>query len=530
MSTERFDAIVIGSGIGGLAFASLAAQLRGWRVAVLERHWRAGGFTHAFEREGWSWDVGLHYVGGLAAGSPGRGMMDLVTGGAVRWAPFPSGFDQLHIGDTHFTVPGDAARFEADLVARFPHERAGLRRWFAAVDHVGRGLGPGLFAASARPPLSWVLDAVTWRARRAALQTTQQVLDACFGDPVLKALLAARWGDYGAAPSDGAFGFHALVTGSYHDGAWYPVGGASTLAAAVTRIVESHGGAVLTGHDVREVVVEDGRAVGVRVVADGDGPDGRVLRAPRVISDTGAVDTYTRLIDGERHAPQMTRRVRALAVSPSAVTIYLGLLDAPTAIGLDGANHWITAPGIAPGSAAPLASMQAGDAHTLFVSFASANDPTCTHHTAQIVMFADGRAFDTWAAQPWQHRDEAYETLKAQIAWNTVDRVDRVLPGFAALVKHTEVSTPLSVAHFTGRPGGAVYGLACTPARLRARVGATTPLPGLWLAGADVCSPGIQGALMGGVFAVAATFGARGFPELMARARDTARTGALQAV
>ena len=61
---ERYDAIVIGSGMGGLTCASLLAQLRGLRVLVLERHWRLGGFTHWFRRPNVGrFDVGLHYVG-----------------------------------------------------------------------------------------------------------------------------------------------------------------------------------------------------------------------------------------------------------------------------------------------------------------------------------------------------------------------------------------------------------------------------------------------------------------------------------
>src|ERR1022692_110369 len=73
-SQPGYDAIVIGSGMGGLAFASIMAKLRKWRVLVLERHFKIGGFTHTFTRPGgWSWDVGLHYVGEM-----GEGMMERI--------------------------------------------------------------------------------------------------------------------------------------------------------------------------------------------------------------------------------------------------------------------------------------------------------------------------------------------------------------------------------------------------------------------------------------------------------------------
>ena len=95
MSTYReFDAIVIGSGIGGLACASIMAKLRKWRVLVLEQHFKLGGFTHTFKRPGaWSWDVGLHYVGEMGEGMAGRRLFDFITDGEVKWNPMPDVYD-----------------------------------------------------------------------------------------------------------------------------------------------------------------------------------------------------------------------------------------------------------------------------------------------------------------------------------------------------------------------------------------------------------------------------------------------------
>ncbi len=59
---SHYDTIIIGSGIGGLANAAFLSLL-GKKVCVLEQHYTAGGYTHAYEREGYEWDVGVHYVG-----------------------------------------------------------------------------------------------------------------------------------------------------------------------------------------------------------------------------------------------------------------------------------------------------------------------------------------------------------------------------------------------------------------------------------------------------------------------------------
>src|SRR5271165_5891211 len=74
---DQWDAIVIGSGIGGLAAAALLAKHGGKRVLVLERHYVAGGFTHVFHRPGYEWDVGVHYIGETrSVASPVRAAFD----------------------------------------------------------------------------------------------------------------------------------------------------------------------------------------------------------------------------------------------------------------------------------------------------------------------------------------------------------------------------------------------------------------------------------------------------------------------
>ena len=82
---ETWDAIVIGSGMGGLAAAGFLARVGKRRVLVLEKHSERGGQTHMFRRDGASWDVGLHYIGNLQPGSFERGLFDFLSGEALDW-------------------------------------------------------------------------------------------------------------------------------------------------------------------------------------------------------------------------------------------------------------------------------------------------------------------------------------------------------------------------------------------------------------------------------------------------------------
>lgn len=115
MSATFYDAIVIGSGIGGLTVASVLSQKKRLKVLVLERHYRAGGFTHEFSRKLFHWDVGVHYVGQLAPGSMIRHLFDVVTASQVRWERMHEPFERFVYPDFTFSAYGCEERYLADL-------------------------------------------------------------------------------------------------------------------------------------------------------------------------------------------------------------------------------------------------------------------------------------------------------------------------------------------------------------------------------------------------------------------------------
>ena len=63
----KHDVVIIGSGLGGLVCGSLLAR-EGMRVLVLERQSQPGGCLQSYQRHGFAFDTGFHYVGGLAEG------------------------------------------------------------------------------------------------------------------------------------------------------------------------------------------------------------------------------------------------------------------------------------------------------------------------------------------------------------------------------------------------------------------------------------------------------------------------------
>lgn len=117
----------------------------------------------------------------------------------------------------------------------FPDEVAAIDAYFAACD-AARRASMALFAAKALPgPLATLARLLNARRIRRALGTTTAEAVRGIRDRRLAALLAARWGTYGIPPVESPFAVHALVTGSYYPGAYFPVGGPAKFAEARIR-------------------------------------------------------------------------------------------------------------------------------------------------------------------------------------------------------------------------------------------------------------------------------------------------------
>ena len=515
---QRFDAIVIGSGIGGLTVAALLSKLYQKQVLVLEQHFTAGGFTHTFERKGkFHWDVGLHYVGDMGEGGTGKAVFDYLTNHNLRWHKMPDPFEKFVYPDFTFEVYSDPDRFRADLIQRFPQEQAAIRRYFKDVQKAAFWFGAHsmleLFPVWLHPLLRRIVRFLGAIAR----QTTQHYLDRNFQDAQLKALLASQWGDYGLPPSQSCFGIHSLVVTHYLHGGWYPAGGAKAIAQSIIPVIEQGGGVVITQRRVTEIVLESGVAVGVKAQDTAHAnADLEIYQAPIVISDAGAFNTYVKLIPP--HNPLAERhQIQAFPKSSSMVTLYLGLKESPQQLGFRGENHWIYTTydhnSIAQYSPIPLENLPKFG----YLSFPSLKDPLAEGHTAEIIAHVDYDFFSQWREQPWRRRGNDYTELKAQITQSLIQLVECHYPGFQDLIEYAELSTPLTVEHFDASDRGAIYGIPCIPERLdQSWIGAKTPIRNLYLTGTDTMSLGIMGAMMGGVKTAGVVNGAFGFFKIMA--------------
>lgn len=487
--------------------AALLARL-GQRVLVLEHHYVPGGFTQTFTRKGWTWDVGVHAVGEVDERALlGKVLRDL-TGHRLAWASLGPVYDTFDFPDFRIDFASDRKAFQDALQAAFPKERDAIAEYGRITREVAGAMRMYYLSRLISPWAAPVTDRlIAGRAHRLLQETTEVVLSRFIKDERLRRVLTAQWGYYGSPPSRSSFAIHALVARHFQHGGYYPVGGSGRIAVELLQTVKEAGGATRIRADVDTLLVENGRAVGVRL------RDGEELRARRVVSAIGAQATVLRLLPAaERQAP-WAQSIAALRQSPAHACLYLGFRGDIRKAGAGAANRWFyeTWSGEAeawhpdrPGNG------REQDAPVLYCSFPSLKDPLHDPgprelHTGEVVTFVPDALTARFRDARWRRRGAEYEALKKDWTERLLAQFFRHMPALKPYVDWVELSTPATTHTFTRAPGGAIYGLEPTPDRYKSRyLRPRTPVPGLFLAGGDMASVGVMGAMVGGLLCGAA--------------------------
>jgi all-trans-retinol 13,14-reductase len=513
-----YDAIVIGSGMGGLTTAALLSEL-GWKVCVLEQHYTAGGFTHSYERAGYEWDVGVHYIGEVGAETRTRKMFDFLSGGQLKWAPMDDEYDRFYVGDKVFTAVAGKEDFRNNLIRQFPKETDAIDRYLELLDRSGDALSA--FGMS-RGMNWWMRLAMkpwfAWKLRGAFGKGTWEVLSELTDDQDLIATLCGQWGDMGLPPKRSPFIAHAMIARHYLYGGYYPVGGSWRIADTIIPKIQAAGGEVFTYAKVKQILVENGRVSGVEM------KDGYRIECDCVISSAGVDNTFNHLLPDDV-ATISGYRGQMANVKPSMahLGVYIGLKGTAEALGLPKTNFWIYPSNDYDKAVNEFMSDPDAPFPIVYISFPSAKDPDYENRhpgtaTIEIVAPAPYERFEQWREKTWGKRGEDYEALKEELGLRLMEYVYDRLPQLRGKVDYYEVSTPLSTNWFGGYQRGELYGLEHSRERLKQDwLRPKTRIPGLWLTGQDVLTCGVTGAMMAGLITTMSMVGARKMGPLLKR-------------
>ena len=433
----NYDAIVIGGGMGGLAFAASACGLMGKKVLVIEKNAAVGGRLYSFEREGFTLDVGAHVISRSEKGPLGIVLRAVGKEGEIRWK---------HVRPMT-SYRGEIFAFPRDLEGRIPPDE------YAAL-------------MSLVKEMVRMDDSATQKLDEVDLRTyaTERVRD-----PLALACLNNICMVYVCVPyhraSAGEF-IRCIRDEAQSRASGYPAGGCGTISKVVADGVVEKGGEILTGNEVKEIIVENGRAVGVRA-------GNSEHRAPIVVSNADGRRTLLDLLPPGILPENEHVRVRNMVYSYSMLIVRMALKRPVTDLrlithiaNLDPERY-----------EADLLSGKFPAEVNLFIPVPSNFSPECAPEGRQLLTAG------IWI--PYETPD--IERLKDVV----VDTAEKILPGLEDAVIWYHVTTPDNL-HCAVGENGAIIGLGQSVDQVgEKRLGVETPVPGLYLCGAESGGTGV---------------------------------------
>ena len=443
---SRYDAVIIGAGIGGLFTANLLARA-GLKVLLTEQHYMVGGYCSTFKRKRYTFDAATHFYPllGNPATLTGKLLEELgVETGWVKMDPV----DTFHFPDgSRFEVPADFASYRDLLRRQFPDQEVALTAFFAAVK---QAYLKGLLCYFRRRDHDLLGRYRSW--------TVAEALDRHFTDRKLKLLLTADCPHWGSPPSRTSFVFDSMLRLSYFLGNYYPRGGSQAFADELARRFEELGGDILMSSRVHRIRVRGGRAVGVEVeTLRGALAGRRLIDAETVISNADMRLTLEHLLPPQWVDPHQLEQLARRRESYPCFLVHLGLRGVGNAE-LERAQgyYW-----------------QGWDADEVGRSSLACKifsptlyEPAMAPVGGQIIILQkvlemEPRAVESWSAEKWAvHKAETEGFMLAQL--------ERAIPGIGRkIVVKTSASAKTSW-RFTANSGGAMLGWEMSPEQVGA--------------------------------------------------------------
>lgn len=472
----EYDVIVIGSGIGGLVTATQLTA-KGAKVLVLESYVIPGGSSGYFSHAGYTFDVGASMIFGFGE----RGTTNLLTRALaavdmkIETIPDPV---QIHYhlpNNLEVKVHREYDQFLQELTAKFPQEKVGIKKFYDECWRVFNCLNsmdllsleePGyLTRVFFQHPLS-CLGLVKYLPLNVGDIARKYITD-----PDLLKFIDIECYCWSVVPADLTPMINAgmVFSDRHYGGINYPKGGVGQIAVKLVEGLEKTGGEILYQSKVKEIIMENGRAVGVRLT------NGQVYQAKRIVSNATRWDTFGKLISEDNIPAKELKWRKRYEKSPSFLSLHLGVkaevLKAGTECHHIILDNW--------------ENMEKSQ-ETIFVSIPTLLDPDLAPAGYHII-----HTFTPSWLSEWQGLSPAdYEAKKEMAAGKLLDRLEKIFPGLDAGLDYMEIGTPRSHRRFLNRQDG-TYG-PIPSRKLKGLLGMPfnrTAIPGLYCVG-DSTFPG----------------------------------------
>jgi phytoene desaturase len=460
--SDSYDAAIVGAGLGGLSAGACLAKA-GHKVLVVERQDGPGGNAHAFRRGPYTFDPAIHVIAqGFNIEFLGFFLQALGIRDRVDLLPAEDNF-AIEIEGSRYRFPVGLEPVIEYLRGQFPEEADGITAFVNTCAEATR-------ESQAPPPRVAISDLAQLMEALPTLfkyrtRTLQDALDEFLVDPKTKAVCGAQWPYLGLPPSRISFMAYAGAWMATLDpGPLYVRGSFQALADALTEAIEENGGEVLFDTTVTGISVDGERVTGLRL---GD----REVRAPIVVSNADAKQTFEKLV-GEEHLPaRFTKRLSRMKPSLSAFLLYSAAKIDPADHDLSHETfvyrHW--------DHEDTYKDVLGGKLGGMWFSLPTLHDPSLAPEGEHLILFTSMMPYDI--GEPWDQAKPRYTELM-------VDEVERVIPGYRDAITFMDSATPKTFESYTLAHEGAAYGWENTPNQtVPKRLDYRTPIEGLFLAG-----------------------------------------------
>jgi all-trans-retinol 13,14-reductase len=481
--TDQRQAIVIGSGAGGLFTALLLAQMD-FQVTVIEKNRSPGGMMRSYRRRGEDLPVGIHYLGSMAPGQFQHRMfktLGILDGLPLTRMGTSGPMDRYLLPEGRvFDAPTGIAAYQDALEAAFPESLKSIRSLTADLHEAGQFLDNLANPDAPAREGSWFLEHLRPIGERAREEGWSESL---------RQVLSTPEGWIGVPFDECPEYLYSMTLASYLSSAYrLDKGGAHLVDHMVARL-RRLGSDVICGESVTEITIgSDKEVTGVRTAG------GEFFPAGIVISSAHPISTL-RLLPDEAVKPRFRSAVNKLFDTPGCFGMHAlvdGQCQAPRAYNLFDfrARADMKTGGIKRGR--------------YYQFLESSRD----HRTLLSIIEADdGRFWQEWQDSQTGKRPDSYNATKEQIAQKLLADCESTL-GALGEVTLLDAYTPLTIRDWSGAPTGSAYGVSRSSRQLvqTARL-SRIPVSGLYLAGHSVTAPGMIGCATSALQAGAAIAG-----------------------
>jgi phytoene dehydrogenase-like protein len=432
----KYDVIIIGAGLGGLtAGAKLAKE--GKKVLLIEQHDRPGGCATTFKRKDFTMEVGLHEMDGLdPADMKTKVFTDLGVFDEVEFLKLPE-FYHFVQADYGFTMPHDPEKAIRKLMAEFPDEEEGIRAYFEKL--------------MSKPKRKLEEDHVEI--------SVGQFLDSIIQNDRLKLILLGNLGYFHDDPYTLSLSYYTVAQGSYFRGGGnFIKGGSQKLSDYLARFIEKNGGMVLLKHLVKDILVEDNKAVGVSYLKK-SAPETLIEAYADDIIANNAIPVVANEMLPEVYGKPLSAQVEGTKIGASLLTLYLGFKKSLRDIGSQYYSYFLYDESVK--SQADILSNNRGDFENRSFTFVD-------YSQVDSAMAPAGKSVGAVCCvdylEDWENLSgEEYRKKKEEVAQIFIDKLNKIIPGLKEQIEYYEIGTAKTVGKYILTPQSAVYGFAQTP-------------------------------------------------------------------